>query len=66
LRDEFAVSASNNLIAPTAVILIPWGENEVKVQGLVPMRWREVRDEFNLSASDNSLAPSLLIPLSVF
>jgi hypothetical protein len=64
-RDEFDLSASDNLIAPSLPILFSvLSENDMKAS-VLPKSLSEVRDEFNLSVSDNLATPSLPISLSM-
>jgi hypothetical protein len=67
VRDEFDMSASDNLMAPSSPKgLSVLSENEMKQQEFVLLlRLSAVRDEFNLSASDNLMAPQLPILLPV-
>jgi hypothetical protein len=63
VRDEFDLSASDNLVAPSVLMRFPvLSENEMKQQ-LLQLRPSEVRDVFDLSASDNLVAPLLPILL---
>jgi hypothetical protein len=65
VRDEFDLSASDNLSTPSALKSLPLlSEHEMK-QILLPNRSSAVRDEFDLSASDNLIVPSEPIPLTV-
>jgi hypothetical protein len=66
VRDEFNLSASDNLVAPFLPIsLTVRSENEIKGICRLRLRSSEVRDEFDLSASDNLIAPLLPILLSI-
>jgi hypothetical protein len=64
VMDEFALSASDNLVAPSLPMLLPvLSENEMKQQvTLLPLRSSDSRDECNLSASKNTVPclPKLL------
>jgi hypothetical protein len=65
VRDEFDLSASANLMAPSLPILLPvLSENQMKQQAVL-LRSSSVRVEFDRSASDNLKAPSLPIILPI-
>jgi hypothetical protein len=60
VRDEFNLSASAKLIAPSSPILLSVkSENEIPAIALLLRRLSDMRVEFDLSASDNLVAPSL-------
>jgi hypothetical protein len=64
VRVEFNMSTSDNLIAPSLLILLPvLSENHMKSQ-VLPLRLRKARDEFNASAPGNLIVPSSPILLS--
>jgi hypothetical protein len=67
VRNEFDLSASENLIAASAPIVSSiLSENEMKQQVLLPPRSSEVRDVFDFSASDILMAPSSPMLFPVF
>jgi hypothetical protein len=66
MRDEFDLSASDNLITPSLPILLSvseWECNEATSKLL--LRSSEVSDEFDLSASNNLTAPSVQMLFTV-
>jgi hypothetical protein len=65
VRDEFAISTSANVIAPSLPILFSvLSENEISNE-LLLQRLSELMDELSLNASDNFIAPLLSILLPV-
>jgi hypothetical protein len=65
VRDEFVLSASDNLMHPSKSILDSVLSENAKTMNLLRLRLSEVMDEFDLSASANTMAPSLPTLLSV-
>jgi hypothetical protein len=58
VREEFDLSASDNLMTPSLPSLFAvLSENQMKQQNL-PLRLRDVRDVLDLIASDKLIAPS--------
>jgi hypothetical protein len=65
VRDEFDLSTSDNLIAPSTPTLLPvLSQNETKQQMLL-LRLSDAKDELNSSASANLITPSSPTPVSV-
>jgi hypothetical protein len=65
MRDEFSLSASDNLIAPSVWILLTVLCEKGNEEQVLHLRLSQVRDVFDMSASDNLEAPSLPIPFPV-
>jgi hypothetical protein len=65
VSDEFDLSASDNLAAPSPILLSVLSEDEMKITSMLLSSSSLMRDVFDLRALNNLIPPSLPILLSV-
>jgi hypothetical protein len=65
VRNEFDLSASDNLITPSLPIAFSVLSENDMYQRVLPLKSSEMRDVFNLSTLDNLIAPFVPILLPV-